>query len=185
MNEILQNFDFILKLEAWKKNLFLPNLTSLVALILSVAIWHLDTVSVFNWRKGYLVTIGSAAWLGPHRPSKPLPLNPVRPWGLLQWTTHKCANPITYLQCVSSWNLSWLSESNANATEASGNSHQLWAARPALHMKVTLEAFHFPPLPSQTNQWIQFTVLVQSLLSSQLDFYVFWILYFACHLSII
>ena len=30
----------------------------------------------------YLVTIGSAAWLGPHLPSKPLPLRPVLPTGL-------------------------------------------------------------------------------------------------------
>ena len=31
----------------------------------------------------YLVTMGSAAWLGPHRPNKPLPFKPVRPQGFL------------------------------------------------------------------------------------------------------
>lgn len=33
--------------------------------------------------ENYLVTIGSAAWLGPQRPSKPLSASPVRPRGLL------------------------------------------------------------------------------------------------------
>ena len=31
-----------------------------------------------------LVTTGSAAWLGPHLPSRPLPIIPVRPTGFLQ-----------------------------------------------------------------------------------------------------
>lgn len=52
-----------------------------------------------QWRKCYLVTMGSAAWLGPHRPSKPLPLNPVRPWGFLKGMKHKCANLITMCLC--------------------------------------------------------------------------------------
>lgn len=34
----------------------------------------------------YLVTTGSAAWLGPHRPSRPLPTIPVRPMGFLTYT---------------------------------------------------------------------------------------------------
>lgn len=56
-----------------------------------------------QWRKRYLVTMGSAAWLGPHRPSKPLPLNPVRPWGFLKGMKHKCANLIT--MCLRKTNL--------------------------------------------------------------------------------
>jgi len=31
----------------------------------------------------YLVTTGSAAWLGPHLPSNPLPIIPVLPIGFL------------------------------------------------------------------------------------------------------
>lgn len=32
----------------------------------------------------YLVTMGSAAWLGPHLPSRPRPFRPVLPLGLLE-----------------------------------------------------------------------------------------------------
>lgn len=32
----------------------------------------------------YLVTIGSAAWLGPHLPRRPRPVRPVLPLGLLK-----------------------------------------------------------------------------------------------------
>jgi len=37
----------------------------------------------------HLVTIGSAAWLGPHLPNVPLPLRPVLPTGFLKNTGSK------------------------------------------------------------------------------------------------
>lgn len=52
-------------------------------------IW-LSTILLKNKHKNVfnLVTIGSAAWLGPHRPRRPLPLIPVRPTGFLHHISH-------------------------------------------------------------------------------------------------
>lgn len=46
----------------------------------------------------YLVTTGSAAWFGPHRPSRPLPIIPVRPIGFLQTNWKQLVQQCTILR---------------------------------------------------------------------------------------
>jgi len=53
----------------------------------------------------YLVTIGSAAWFGPHRPKQPRPRMPVRPTGLLIMTDNTAQCVFMMLPAIKTrWN---------------------------------------------------------------------------------
>ena len=52
----------------------------------TVCIYNIHIYLINKKIFSHLVTMGSAAWLGPHRPNKPLPFKPVRPQGFLKCT---------------------------------------------------------------------------------------------------